>query len=79
MFLREIPFPIIINEALEIVKEFSDQEGTQFVNGILDAASKEFRPDEVGPKGRRPRDGQVLPAVAPETASEIAPDAAPEA
>jgi N utilization substance protein B len=34
------------------VKEFSDQEGTQFVNGILDAASKEFRPDEVGPKGR---------------------------
>jgi N utilization substance protein B len=52
MYLKEIPFPIVINEALEIVKEFSDQEGTQFVNGILDAASKEFRPDEVGPKGR---------------------------
>jgi len=43
MFLREIPFPIIINEALEIVKEFSDHDGTQFMNGILDAASKEFR------------------------------------
>ena len=52
MYLKEIPFPIVINEALEIVKEFSDQEGTQFVNGILDAASKEFRPDEAGPKGR---------------------------
>jgi N utilization substance protein B len=46
MFLREIPFPIIINEALEIVKEFSDQDGTQFMNGILDAASKEFRSGE---------------------------------
>jgi N utilization substance protein B len=52
MYLKDIPFPIIINEALEIVKEFSDQEGTQFVNGILDAASREFRPDENGPKAR---------------------------
>ena len=53
MYLKEIPFPIIINEALEIVKEFSDHEGTQFVNGILDAASKEFRPSEIGLRGRR--------------------------
>ncbi len=52
MFVREIPFPIIINEALEIVKEFSDQEGTQFLNGILDAARKEFRPEETGPRKR---------------------------
>jgi N utilization substance protein B len=52
MYLKDIPFPIIINEALEIVKEFSDQEGTQFVNGILDAASREFRPTEVGPRAR---------------------------
>ena len=52
MYVKEVPFPIVINEALEIVKEFSDQEGTQFVNGILDAASKEFRPDETGLKGR---------------------------
>ncbi len=52
MFQKEIPFPIIINEALEIVKEFSDQEGTQFLNGILDAARKEFRPEETGPRHR---------------------------
>ncbi len=58
MYLKEIPFPIIINEALEIVKEFSDAEGTQFVNGILDAASHEYRPDEVGP-----RKGARKPAV----------------
>ena len=64
MYVKEVPFPIVINEALEIVKEFSDQEGTQFVNGILDAASKEFRPDEVGPKGRRQRE------AAPPTATD---------
>ncbi len=52
MFQKEIPFPIIINEALEIVKEFSDAEGTQFLNGILDAARKEFRPEETGPRHR---------------------------
>ena len=53
MFVKEIPFPIVINEALEIVKEFSDQEGTQFLNGILDAARKEFRAEENGPRTRR--------------------------
>ena len=62
MFLKEIPFPIVINEALEIVKEFSDQEGTQFVNGILDAASKEFRPEETGLKSRARKVAPVTPA-----------------
>ena len=50
MYVKDVPFPIVINEALEIVKEFSDQEGTQFLNGILDAARKEFRPEESGPR-----------------------------
>lgn len=53
MYVKEVPFPIVINEALEIVKEFSDQEGTQFLNGILDAARKEFRPEETGPRLRK--------------------------
>jgi N utilization substance protein B len=35
------------------VKEFSDQEGTQFLNGILDAARKEFRPEETGPRAKK--------------------------
>ncbi len=48
IYVTEIPFPIVINEALEIVKEFGDQEGTQFLNGILDAARKEYRKDEIG-------------------------------
>ena len=46
MYIREIPFPIIINEALEIGKEFSDLDSTHFLNGILDAARKEYRSEE---------------------------------
>ncbi|HJV21651.1 MAG TPA: transcription antitermination factor NusB [Holophagaceae bacterium] len=70
IYVREIPFPIVINEALEIVKEFGDQEGTQFLNGILDAARKEYRKDEVGsrPKGRakvvEPADDDEIPEKA---------------
>ncbi len=52
MYLKEVPFPIVINEALEIIKEFSDQEGTSFLNGILDAARKEFRGSENEAPGR---------------------------
>ena len=35
------------------MKDFSDQEGTQFLNGILDAARKEFRPEETGPRAKK--------------------------
>ena len=78
MFLKDIPFPIIINEALEIIKEFSDQEGTQFVNGILDAASREFRPEEANPRGKArksltptpPSEDNAPPSPAPETPTE---------
>ena len=73
MFQKEIPFPIVINEALEIVKEFSDQEGTQFLNGILDAARKEFRAGEAGtrskskePAGASTHSAPESPASAPE-------------
>lgn len=72
MFMKEIPFPIVINEALEIVKEFSDHEGAQFLNGILDAARKEFRGDEVG-HVRKPKPGSSHPDSIP-----TEPDPAPE-
>ena len=66
MFLKEIPFPIIINEALEIVKEFSDAEGTQFVNGILDATSREYRAEESGPRKTLRKPAPEEPPTPPE-------------
>jgi len=46
----DIPSPIILNEALEICKEFSEDESSQFINGVLDTASRDLRPDETNKK-----------------------------
>jgi transcription antitermination protein NusB len=37
---KELSEKIIINEAIEIVKEFGTEESYKFVNGILDAVKK---------------------------------------
>jgi N utilization substance protein B len=36
------PFPIIINEALEIARRYSAPESVSFLNGVLDALAKEL-------------------------------------
>jgi N utilization substance protein B len=37
LFLRETPPKTAINEAIELAREYSTEESTKFVNGILDA------------------------------------------
>ena len=37
---KQTPFPIVINEALEIARRYSAPESINFLNGILDAISK---------------------------------------
>jgi N utilization substance protein B len=34
------PFPIIINEALEIGRRYSGSESINFLNGVLDAVAR---------------------------------------
>jgi transcription antitermination protein NusB len=36
------PFPIVINEALEIARRYSAPESVSFLNGVLDAMAKEI-------------------------------------
>lgn len=43
----EIPYRIIINEALELTKKFGSSDGFKFVNGILDKIAKKIRPEEL--------------------------------
>ena len=43
----EIPYPIILNEALELTKSFGTQDGFKFVNGVLDKAAKKIRALEI--------------------------------
>jgi transcription antitermination factor NusB len=36
LYLKEIPVNVIINEAVEIVKDYSTDDSKKFVNGVLD-------------------------------------------
>ena len=36
------PRPVVINEALEVVRKFSAPESVQFINGVLDSVGKEL-------------------------------------
>lgn len=41
IFLKDIPKSVVIDEAVEISKIFSDKDSYKFVNGILDGIQKE--------------------------------------
>jgi N utilization substance protein B len=43
LYLEDIPSAVTINEAIEIAKQFGDDESGGFVNGILDGLSKSQR------------------------------------
>lgn len=43
----EIPYRVIINEALNLTKTFGATDGYKFVNGVLDKLAKVLRPIEV--------------------------------
>ena len=41
-----IPFRVVINEWVELTKDFGATESYKYVNSILDAVSKRLRNDE---------------------------------
>lgn len=48
----DVPYRVIINEALELAKKFGSIEGYKFVNGVLDRVAKQCRATEVGLKNK---------------------------
>jgi N utilization substance protein B len=42
----EIPYRVVINEAIELAKEFGGTDGHKYVNGVLDKLVSELRPEE---------------------------------
>ncbi len=44
LFLKEVPPKVVINEAIELAKEFSTAEAPHFINGLLDAIWKKQTP-----------------------------------
>jgi transcription antitermination protein NusB len=43
----EVPYKVVINEAVELAKSFGGTDGHKYVNGVLDKAATELRPLEV--------------------------------
>jgi len=43
----DVPYKVVINEALELAKTFGAQEGHKFVNGVLDKLAKQLRTMEI--------------------------------
>ncbi|MCB1917505.1 MAG: transcription antitermination factor NusB [Rhodocyclaceae bacterium] len=50
----EVPYRVVINEAIELTKSFGGSEGHRFVNGVLDKMAIGMRATEVE-AGRRKR------------------------
>jgi transcription antitermination protein NusB len=42
----DVPYRVVINEAVELAKEFGGTDGHKYVNGVLDKLAAELRPEE---------------------------------
>ncbi len=49
-FLLEIPYKVVINEAVELAKTFGAEHGHKYVNAILDKVAAKLRAAEIGRK-----------------------------
>jgi transcription antitermination protein NusB len=54
----EIPYKVVISEAIELAKSFGGTDGHKYVNGVLDRTAGDLRPAEVAAvrAQRRPAD-----------------------
>ena len=44
---QDVPYRVVLNEAIEIAKRFGSEHGHTYVNGVLDQASAQWRAAEV--------------------------------
>jgi len=42
--LPEVPYKVVINEAVELAKSFGGTDGHKYVNGVLDKLARSLRP-----------------------------------
>ena len=50
---QEIPYRVVINEAVELTKSFGGIDGHKYVNGVLDKLAAQLRPEEVAADKKR--------------------------
>lgn len=61
----DIPYRVVINEAVELAKSFGGTDGHKYVNGVLDRSAGDLRPVEVA---ARNSSRSATPAAAPDAA-----------
>jgi N utilization substance protein B len=49
----EVPYRVVINEAVELAKVFGAEEGHKYVNGVLDKVARALRSAEVAARGHK--------------------------
>lgn len=49
----EVPYRVVINEAVELAKVFGAEQGHKYVNGVLDQVAKQVRAVEIQAKRSR--------------------------
>ncbi|MCU7917535.1 MAG: transcription antitermination factor NusB [Candidatus Thiodiazotropha sp. (ex Dulcina madagascariensis)] len=47
IYKSEVPYRVVINEAVELAKMFGAEQGHKFVNGVLDQVAKQVRSVEI--------------------------------
>ena len=50
----DVPYKVVINEALELTRRYCDEGAVGFVNGILDRAASQLYPESI-PEDGKPR------------------------
>lgn len=54
LYRHDIPYKVIINEALQITKTYGAVDGFKYVNGVLDALAKKIRTLEISLHKEKP-------------------------
>lgn len=49
----DVPYRVVINEAVEVAKSFGGTDGHKYVNGVLDKTAADLRPAEVRARAQR--------------------------
>ncbi|HEX6612744.1 MAG TPA: transcription antitermination factor NusB [Rhodanobacteraceae bacterium] len=47
----DVPYRVVLNEAIELAKRFGADQGHTYVNGVLDKLAREWREAEAGKRG----------------------------
>lgn len=55
----ETPYRVVLNEAVELAKDYGGTDGYKYVNGVLDKLAPQLRPAELDQNDTRRRRGQA--------------------